>query len=59
MSKEQGAESALWAEKSESVGERREEVHGRYFSEAEGKVRSSPTSFLWTACPSRLNGYGG
>ena len=39
MSKEQGAESALWAGTAKSVGERKDEVQGRYFSEADGKVR--------------------
>ena len=38
MSREQGAESALWAGTGKTVVERREEVHGRYFSEADGKV---------------------
>ena len=38
MSADQGAESALWAGTSPAVGERREEVQGRYFSEADGKV---------------------
>jgi hypothetical protein len=38
MSPEQGAESALWAGTAPSVGERREEVQGRYFTEADGKV---------------------
>ena len=38
MSKEQGAESALWAGTGKTTGERREEVQGRYFSEADGKV---------------------
>jgi len=39
MSKEQGAESASWAGTAPSVAERREEVQGRYFTEADGKVR--------------------
>lgn len=34
----QGAESALWALTSTAVVERREEVHGGYFTEADGKV---------------------
>ncbi|WWD21103.1 hypothetical protein CI109_105584 [Kwoniella shandongensis] len=38
MSKEQGAESALWAGTSPAVAERKEEVQGRYFTEADGKV---------------------
>ncbi|WVQ79868.1 hypothetical protein IAT38_001968 [Cryptococcus sp. DSM 104549] len=38
MSKEQGAESALWAGVGQSVVQRREEVQGRYFTEADGKV---------------------
>jgi len=38
MSKEQGAESACWAGTSSAVAERREEVQGRYFTEADGKV---------------------
>ena len=39
MSRDQGAESALWAGTGSTVSERRDEVHGRYFSEADGKVR--------------------
>jgi len=38
MSPEQGSESALWAGTAPSVSERREEVQGRYFTEADGKV---------------------
>lgn len=38
MSKEQGAESACWAGTGETVATRREEVQGRYFTEADGKV---------------------
>jgi len=38
MTPEQGAESALWAATAPAVVERREEVHGGYFSEADGKV---------------------
>jgi WW domain-containing oxidoreductase len=38
MAPEQGAESALWAGTAPSVTERREEVQGRYFTEADGKV---------------------
>lgn len=34
----QGAESALWALTSPAVAERREEAHGAYFTEADGKV---------------------
>ena len=34
----QGAESALWALTSPAVAERREESHGAYFTEADGKV---------------------
>jgi hypothetical protein len=41
MSKEQGAESACWAGTAPAVAERREEVQGRYFTEADGKVSSS------------------
>ncbi|ORX39050.1 hypothetical protein BD324DRAFT_307400 [Kockovaella imperatae] len=33
-----GAESALWAGTGKTASERREEVQGRYFSEADGKV---------------------
>ncbi len=40
-SKEQGAESALWAGTSPAVARRKDEVQGRYFTEADGKVRSS------------------
>jgi WW domain-containing oxidoreductase len=40
MSKEQGSESALWGGTGKAVVERREEVQGRYFSEADGKVRT-------------------
>lgn len=39
MTPEQGSESALWALTAPAVVERREEVHGGYFSEADGKVR--------------------
>lgn len=39
MEPEQGAESAVWALADDSVAERREEVHGGYFTEAYGKVR--------------------
>jgi len=38
MSPDQGAESALWAGTSPAVAERREEVQGRYYSEADGKT---------------------
>ncbi|KAK4686698.1 hypothetical protein P7C73_g3423, partial [Tremellales sp. Uapishka_1] len=38
MSKEQGSESALWAGTGKTAFERKEEVQGRYFSEADGKV---------------------
>lgn len=38
MGPDQGAESASWAGTSPAVGERREEVQGRYFTEADGKV---------------------
>jgi WW domain-containing oxidoreductase len=38
MTPEQGSESALWALTAPAVVERREEVHGGYFSEADGKV---------------------
>ncbi|OCF35493.1 hypothetical protein I317_05931 [Kwoniella heveanensis CBS 569] len=38
MSREQGAESALWAGVGQSAVKRREEVQGGYFSEADGKV---------------------
>jgi hypothetical protein len=38
MTPEQGSESALWAATAPAVVERREEVHGGYFSEADGKV---------------------
>jgi len=38
MTPEQGAESALWAATAPAVVERREEVHGGYFSEADGKA---------------------
>lgn len=38
MSKDQGCESAVWAGTGTSVVERREEVQGRYFTEADGKV---------------------
>ena len=38
MTPEQGSESALWALTAPAVAERREEVHGGYFSEADGKV---------------------
>ncbi|KAK8843379.1 hypothetical protein IAR55_007036 [Kwoniella newhampshirensis] len=38
MSKEQGCESALWAGVGKTVAERKEEVQGRYFTEADGKV---------------------
>jgi hypothetical protein len=38
MTPEQGAESALWAATAPAVIERREEVHGGYFTEADGKV---------------------
>lgn len=39
MTPEQGSESALWAATAPAVIERREEVHGGYFTEADGKVR--------------------
>ncbi|ORY26246.1 hypothetical protein BCR39DRAFT_541596 [Naematelia encephala] len=38
MSPDQGAESALWAGTSHGAVERRNEVQGRYISEADGKV---------------------
>jgi hypothetical protein len=38
MTKEQGAESALWAGTGKSVVERKDEVNGRYFTEADGTV---------------------
>ncbi|WRT68998.1 uncharacterized protein IL334_005980 [Kwoniella shivajii] len=38
MSPEQGAESALWAGTAPAAAERRQEVQGRYFTEADGKV---------------------
>ncbi len=38
MTPEQGAESALWAGTGRTVAQRREEVQGRYFNEADGKV---------------------
>jgi hypothetical protein len=38
MTPEQGSESALWAATAPAVIERREEVHGGYFTEADGKV---------------------
>jgi WW domain-containing oxidoreductase len=38
MDPSQGAESASWAGTSPNVGERREEVQGQYFTEADGKV---------------------
>ncbi|WVW79270.1 hypothetical protein I302_101237 [Kwoniella bestiolae CBS 10118] len=38
MSREQGAESALWAGVGQSFAQRREECQGRYFTEADGKV---------------------
>jgi hypothetical protein len=41
MTPEQGSESALWALTAPAVVERREEVHGGYFSEADGKVSLS------------------
>lgn len=41
MAPEQGAESALWAGTAPSVSERRVEVNGRYFTEADGKVSES------------------
>lgn len=46
MSKEQGSESALWAGTSPAVAKRRQEVQGRYFTEADGKVRPSLASSL-------------
>lgn len=53
MSKEQGAESALWAGTSPAVAQRKDEVQGRYFTEADGKVRlrqSSPPAARHSAC---------
>lgn len=47
MTPEQGAESALWAATAPAVVERREEVHGGYFSEADGKVCSSVVLQRW------------
>lgn len=44
MSPEQGSESALWAATAPAVIERREEVHGGYFTEADGKVCHPPPS---------------
>ncbi|WWC73166.1 uncharacterized protein I206_107132 [Kwoniella pini CBS 10737] len=38
MSREQGAESALWAGVGQTMAKRREETQGRYFTEADGKV---------------------
>lgn len=38
MSAEQGSESAVWAGTGTTVAERREEVQGGYFTEADGKV---------------------
>ncbi|WWC64094.1 uncharacterized protein I303_106701 [Kwoniella dejecticola CBS 10117] len=38
MSREQGAESALWAGVGQSMATRREETQGKYFTEADGKV---------------------
>lgn len=38
MDPQQGAESALWAGTSPAAAERREEVQGRYLTEADGKV---------------------
>ena len=35
---EQGSESAVWAGTAPAVAERREDVHGMYFTEADGKV---------------------
>ncbi|WWC97906.1 hypothetical protein V866_004794 [Kwoniella sp. B9012] len=40
MSREQGAESALWAGVGQTFAKRREECQGRYFTEADGKVDS-------------------
>jgi hypothetical protein len=45
MSPEQGSESALWAGTAESVVPRRDEVQGRYFTEADGKVSCSRRLF--------------
>jgi hypothetical protein len=42
MTAEQGSESALWAGTAgDTVIKRREEVHGGYFTEANGKVSAS------------------
>jgi WW domain-containing oxidoreductase len=38
MAPEQGAESALWAGTAPAVFDRKDEVQGRYFTEADGKV---------------------
>ncbi|WVR09125.1 hypothetical protein IAU60_006187 [Kwoniella sp. DSM 27419] len=38
MSREQGAESALWAATAPAAAKRREEVQGAYLTEADGKV---------------------
>ncbi|OCF54504.1 hypothetical protein L486_08053 [Kwoniella mangroviensis CBS 10435] len=40
MSRDQGAESALWAGVGQTFAKRREECQGRYFTEADGKVNS-------------------
>lgn len=56
MSKEQGSESAVWAGTSTAVAERREQVQGRYFTEADGKVSLPLVSYICQADDWRRSG---